>query len=235
MRGGSPLLAPSRAHRHLTCPATRPRAYIPPHPSARWLLYPSAADVSPWAYGGATPPPQVFEEYLEDVAALSEELSLAQLPAAFQVVLPLSRAPRSGTAHRVLSAHAAPPAARRLPGDGAEGARAGGLRAGRRAALESDLWVVVPLPPAHVRWFPPPPPPALPCAQVVELLSTVLAAWSKWPSWWRHGWPPRAPQTAFDGLGPPFALVRRGPAPQIPPSDRDLPARGRPSRHFRCA
>ena len=30
---------------------------------------------------------QVFEEYLEDVAALSEELSLAQLPDAFQAMV----------------------------------------------------------------------------------------------------------------------------------------------------
>ena len=234
MRGGSPLLAPSRAHRHLTCPATRPRAYIPPHPSARWL-YPPAADVSPWAYGGATPPPQVFEEYLEDVAALSEELSLAQLPAAFQVVLPLSRAPRSGPQHTACSVLTPPPL---LPA-------ASQAMVLRELEQEACAQVVAPLSNRTCGWSCPSlrltcagsplHPPPLPCAQVVELLSTVLAAWSKWPSWWRHGWPPRAPQTAFDGLGPPFALVRRGPAPQIPPSDRDLPARGRPSRHFRCA
>ena len=60
------------------------------------------------------------------------------------------------------------------------------------------------------------------------------AAWSKWPSWWVHGWPPEASLAAFEGLGLPSALVRRGPAPQTPPRGRDLPARGRPRRHFRC-
>ena len=62
----------------------------------------------------------------------------------------------------------------------------------------------------------------------------VRAAWSKWPSWRGHTWPPRAPQTASEGVGLPSALVRRGPAPQIPLGGRALPAKGRPSRHFRC-
>ena len=55
------------------------------------------------------------------------------------------------------------------------------------------------------------------------------AACSKSPSWWRHGWPPRAPQTASEGLGLPFAPGRRGPSGQMPPRGRGLPARGRPS------
>ena len=55
------------------------------------------------------------------------------------------------------------------------------------------------------------------------------AAASKWPSWRRHGWPPRAHQTASEGLGLPSARVRRAPAPPIPPGGHDLPARGRPS------
>ena len=59
------------------------------------------------------------------------------------------------------------------------------------------------------------------------------AAWSKWPSWRGHGWPPRARQAASEGLGLPSALVRRGPASQTPPRGRGLPARGRPSRRFR--
>ena len=58
-----------------------------------------------------------------------------------------------------------------------------------------------------------------------------MPAWSKWPSWWRHSWPPRAPQAAFEGFRLPSARVRRGPAQHIPPRGRGLPARGRP----RCA
>ena len=53
-------------------------------------------------------------------------------------------------------------------------------------------------------------------------------------SWWRHSWPPRASQPASEGLRRPFALVRRGPAPQIPVEGCDLPAKGRPSCHFHC-
>ena len=55
------------------------------------------------------------------------------------------------------------------------------------------------------------------------------AAWSKWPSWRGHSWPPWAHQTASEGSRLPSALVRRGPASQIPPRGRGLPARGRPS------
>jgi len=53
-------------------------------------------------------------------------------------------------------------------------------------------------------------------------------------SWRGHSWPPWARQAASEGLGLPSALVRRGPAPRISQGGRDLPARGRPSRHFHC-
>ena len=53
--------------------------------------------------------------------------------------------------------------------------------------------------------------------------------WSKWPSWRGYSWPPRAHQSASEGLGLPSALVGRGPASQTPPRGRGLPARGRPS------
>ena len=56
-----------------------------------------------------------------------------------------------------------------------------------------------------------------------------VPAWSKWPSWRGHSWPPRAHQSASEGLGLPSALVRRGPAPQTSPRGRVLSARGRPS------
>ena len=49
-------------------------------------------------------------------------------------------------------------------------------------------------------------------------------SWSKWPPWRGHSWPPRAPQSASEGLGLPSALVRRGPASQTPPRGRGLPA-----------
>ena len=55
------------------------------------------------------------------------------------------------------------------------------------------------------------------------------AGWSKRPSWRGHSWPPRAHQTASEGLGLPSALVRRGPASQAPPRGRGLPARGHQS------
>ena len=35
----------------------------------------------------------------------------------------------------------------------------------------------------------------------VDLKAAVDAAWSKWPSWRGHSWPPRARQTASVGLG----------------------------------
>jgi len=46
------------------------------------------------------------------------------------------------------------------------------------------------------------------------------AAWSKWPSWRCHGWPPRAHHAAPEGSRLPSALVRSDPAPQIPPRGR---------------
>ena len=55
------------------------------------------------------------------------------------------------------------------------------------------------------------------------------AGWSKRPSWRGHSGPPRAHKTASEGLGLPSSLVRRGPAPRIPPRGRGLPARRRPS------
>ena len=55
------------------------------------------------------------------------------------------------------------------------------------------------------------------------------AAWSNWPSWRCHSWPPRAPQSASEGLGLPSALVGRGPASQMTQRGRGPSARGRPS------
>jgi len=48
-----------------------------------------------------------------------------------------------------------------------------------------------------------------------EALRAVPAAWSKWPSSLGHSWPPRARQTAYDGLGLLSSLRRSGPSPQI--------------------
>ena len=59
-----------------------------------------------------------------------------------------------------------------------------------------------------------------------------LAAWSKCPSWWRHSRPPRAPQTAFEGLRLPSALRRRCLAPQITAESDGSSATPRSSRHF---
>ena len=61
------------------------------------------------------------------------------------------------------------------------------------------------------------------------------AAWSKWPSWLGHSWPPRAPQTAFEGLRLPSALGRRGLAPQITAGSDGSSATPRPRRHSHCA
>ena len=52
-------------------------------------------------------------------------------------------------------------------------------------------------------------------------LRVRAAAWSKWPSWRGHSWPPRALQAASEGLGLASALVRSDPAPRIPPRGRD--------------
>ena len=59
------------------------------------------------------------------------------------------------------------------------------------------------------------------------------ATWSKWPSWRGHSWPPRTRQTASEGLGLPFALVRRGPASQTPPRGRDPGTRPCQTHRFR--
>ena len=61
------------------------------------------------------------------------------------------------------------------------------------------------------------------------------AARSKWPSLWGRSWPPQDPQAASEGLRPPSALGRRGPAPPIPQPACGLGATPCPSRHFRCA
>ena len=66
-----------------------------------------------------------------------------------------------------------------------------------------------------------------------EFVCFRAAGWSKRPPWRGHSWPPRAHQSASEGLGLPSALVRRGPASQTPPRGRAFPARGRPSRRFR--
>ena len=62
---------------------------------------------------------------------------------------------------------------------------------------------------------------------------SARAGWSEVRSWRGHSWPPRAPQTASEGLGRPSALVRSGPASETPPRGRGLPARGPASRRFR--
>ena len=63
----------------------------------------------------------------------------------------------------------------------------------------------------------------------VDLRDVGAPAWPKWPSWRGHSWPPRAHQSASEGLGLPSALVRRGLASQMAQRGRGLPARGRPS------
>ena len=63
----------------------------------------------------------------------------------------------------------------------------------------------------------------------VDLRDVGAPAWPKWPSWRGHSWPPRAHQSASEGLGLPSAPVRRGPASQMAQRGRGLPARGRPS------
>ena len=66
------------------------------------------------------------------------------------------------------------------------------------------------------------------------LTSVGKPGWSRWPYCLRHSWPPRAPQTASDGLGLPSALVGRGPAGQIPPRGRGLSDGGHPSCQLHC-
>lgn len=43
----------------------------------------------------------------------------------------------------------------------------------------------------------------------------VPAAWPRWPSWWRHGWPPRVCKTASGGSG--AARRAREEEPSQPP------------------
>ena len=61
------------------------------------------------------------------------------------------------------------------------------------------------------------------------MLAGTAATWSKWPSWRGHGWPPRAPRTASEGLGLPSALVRKGPSVSDP-TERPCPSRQRPPK-----
>ena len=56
---------------------------------------------------------------------------------------------------------------------------------------------------------------------------------AKVPSWRRHGWPPRAPPTASEGLRPPPTLVRRNLASQVPPGGRGNGAIPCPRHRFR--
>ena len=66
-------------------------------------------------------------------------------------------------------------------------------------------------------------------AQAAAAVSSGAAARSKWPSWQRHVWPPRAHQTAAEGLRLLYGLGRRGPAPQTPQMVCGHGARPRPS------
>ena len=63
----------------------------------------------------------------------------------------------------------------------------------------------------------------------LSLPTEARAARPKWPSWQCHSWPLRAPQNAPEGLRRCSAVMRRGPAPQIPPRGRGPFARGRQS------
>ena len=71
--------------------------------------------------------------------------------------------------------------------------------------------------------------------RLVEVQSDkATPAGSKWPSWWGHGWPPRAPRAASEGPRPPSALGRRGRASRIPPRGRAIGATPHESRRSRC-
>ena len=48
-----------------------------------------------------------------------------------------------------------------------------------------------------------------------------------------HSWPPSAPPTAFEGLGPPSSLATRGSVPQISPRGHGIGARPRQSHRYR--
>ena len=67
----------------------------------------------------------------------------------------------------------------------------------------------------------------------LSLVSLGTPAWSKWPSWWRHSWPPRAPLPASEGLGLLSALVRSGLAPQTTAGSDGSSAKLRPRCHVR--
>ena len=56
-----------------------------------------------------------------------------------------------------------------------------------------------------------------------------VPAWSEWPSWQCHGWPPRAPQPASEGFG--AALGTRGERPSVSDtSERPWPSSQRPPK-----
>jgi len=59
-----------------------------------------------------------------------------------------------------------------------------------------------------------------------------LPGWSKWPSWRGQSWPPRAHQSPSEGLGLPSALVRRGPASQMPSRGRGSSSQSPPKLTF---
>ena len=55
----------------------------------------------------------------------------------------------------------------------------------------------------------------------------------KVPPWRRHSWPPRAPQSASEGLRPPSTLVKRGLVSRISPGGRGNGVFPCPSPRFR--
>ena len=61
----------------------------------------------------------------------------------------------------------------------------------------------------------------------------VAAARPTGPSWRRRIWPPFVHVAASEGFGLPFALVSRGPAPQMPPRGRGPEAKPRPRSRLR--
>ena len=79
-----------------------------------------------------------------------------------------------------------------------------------------------------------PAPPSTAFGWLLVVARMPLDSMVKVASWQLHVWPPRAPQTASEGLGLPFALAGRGPADQIPSRGRGLSAGGHPSCQFHC-
>ena len=59
-------------------------------------------------------------------------------------------------------------------------------------------------------------------AALFEEMEQVASARSKWPPWWRHVWPPRAPRAAFEGWRQPLALVTERPSVSDP-TERSCP------------